>query len=76
MPVGSLATDIASANRPVHGSTRETLLCKRNIAQTKMAGLRKGAAVAAAAHAAATDSILNINITTSSFPQLKRGRRC
>ncbi len=66
MLVGSLANDIASVYRPVHGSTRETLLCKRNIAQTKMAG-RKGAVVAAAAHAAATDIILNINITTTSF---------
>jgi hypothetical protein len=75
MLVGSLANDIASVNRPVHGSTRETLLCKRNIAQTKMAG-RKGAEVDAAAHAAATDTTLNINITTTSFPQLKLGRRC
>jgi hypothetical protein len=66
MLVGSLANDIASAHRPVHGSTRETLLCKRNIVQMKMAG-RKGAEVAAAAHAAATDSILNTNITTTSF---------
>jgi len=68
MLVGSLANDIASINRPVHGSTRETLLCKRNIVLTKMAG-RSRAEVAAAAHAAATDSILNINITTTSFPQ-------
>lgn len=75
MLVGSLANDIASVNRPVHGSTRETLLCKRNIAPTTMAG-RKGAEVAAAAHAAATDSILNISITTSSFPQPKLARRC
>ena len=76
MLVGSLANDIASAYRPVHGSTRETLLCKRNIVQTKMAGRSKGAEVAAAAHAAATDLILNINITTTSFQQLKPGHRC
>ena len=66
MLVGSLANDIASINRLVHGSTRETLLCKRNIDQTKMAG-RKGAVVAAAAHAAATVTILNINVMTTSF---------
>ena len=34
----------------------------------KMAGLRKGAVVAAAAHAAAMDSILNTNNATTSFP--------
>ncbi len=68
MLVGSLANDIASAYRTVHGSTRETLLCKRNIVLTKMAGRnRKGAEVAADAHAAAMDLIHNINITTSSF---------
>jgi hypothetical protein len=60
----------------VDGSTRETILCKRNIVLTKTDG-RKVAVDAAAVLAAATDTTLNINIiTTNSFLKRKLVRRC
>ena len=58
----------------VHDSTRETLLCKRNIAPIMMDGRSKVVA-AAAAPAAGTISINNINNRTISFPWRKRDRR-
>jgi hypothetical protein len=58
----------------VHDSTRETLLCKRNIAPMKVEGRSKVVA-AAAAPAAGTISINNINRTTNSFPKRKLDRR-
>jgi hypothetical protein len=58
---------IASLESYVHDSTRETLLCKPNIVQTKMAVRSKGAVVAAAVRAAAMDITPSTNITTSSF---------
>ena len=62
---GSLARDVI---RDFHmcGSTRETLLCKRNIVQTRMVG-RKEAVVAAAVHAAVIISITTTNSIATSF---------
>jgi hypothetical protein len=64
---------IAPETLHVHDSTRETLLCKRNIAPMKMDGRKVVAA--AAALAAGTISINSINRTTNSFPKRKRDHR-
>jgi hypothetical protein len=63
---------IAPETFHVHDSTRETLLCKRNIAPMKMDGRK---AAAAAAPAAGTISINNISRTTNSSLKRKLGRR-
>lgn len=57
-----------------NGSTRETLLCKRNIVLTITDGRNKVAVVAAAGHAAVTDSTHNFP-NTSSFRKRKPVRR-
>ena len=60
---GSLARDEIRGFY-VCGSTRETVLCKRNIAQTRMVG-RKEAVVVAAVRAAVIITITSINNTIS-----------
>jgi hypothetical protein len=65
---------IARETFHVHDSTRETLLCKRNIAPMRMVGRSSSSRAAAAAPAAGTISTNNIN-KTNSFLKRKLDRR-